>query len=74
MNYDLHRFIELYKEGRSALEVMEKIKEVRKRHRTPLLLEKRPFVSYNRDRGRQLNFSEVGDEEFEEFEEEEEEE
>ena len=73
----MHRFIELYKEGGSASYVMEKIKEVRKRHRrTPMLLEKRAFVPYNRGRGLQLNFSdkgsEVGDLSQEEEEEEEE--
>ena len=59
MIHDMHRYMELYKEGGSAIDVMEKIKEVRKSHRKPMLLEKRAVVPYSRERGRQLNFSDT---------------
>ena len=46
--------MQAYREGATGLDVLQKVKQLKKSHRVPMLLEQQPREAYNRNRGRIL--------------------
>ena len=48
------RYMQAYREGATGLDVLQKVKQLKKSHRVPMLLEQQPREAYSRNRGRIL--------------------